>query len=76
MPTSRILLVLNAFGFVFLTAVGASATAAGATAYTSSTAARVVTEDPAGAGKLLLMLDASGSMLEPDPSGLPRKGHR
>ncbi|HQF03830.1 MAG TPA: VWA domain-containing protein [Phycicoccus sp.] len=72
MPTSRILLVLNAFGFVFLTAVGASATAAGATAYTSSTAARVVTEDPAGAGKLLLMLDASGSMNEPDPSGLTK----
>ena len=76
MNTRRILLSLSTLGLAMLSSVGASATAAGSTAYTPSTASQsrtgVVTEDPATPGKLLLMLDASGSMNEPDPSGLTK----
>ncbi len=63
---------LSALTAVLLSTSLAAGAAAGSPAYTSSTAAGAVTEDPAGAGKLLLMLDASGSMLEPDPSGLSK----
>ena len=65
-------IAVSALTAVLLSTGLAAGAAAGSTAYTPAMATGVVTEDPATPGKLLLMLDASGSMLEADPSGLSK----
>ncbi|WP_068253334.1 vWA domain-containing protein [Janibacter corallicola] len=64
----RTLLVTGLAGALVLTGVGTSGASVGAasSAPTTSAAAPAANTDD---GKLLLMLDASGSMKEPDPSG-------